>query len=338
VASSAGKTVLVLTQQLDAHADLVIAELNRRGVPVMRFDTADFPQRATLVTRNAHGLWQGTLVSGKRTLALEQIASILYRRPTPFEPDPTFSAVSRQFASSEARMALGGVLRSVDCLWVNHPERIVSADYKPWQLQVASECGLQVPASLITNSPAAAREFFAYCQGQMVYKTLSGGLVMSESGEALSIYTSQVTHNDLCTEGERVRFTACLFQELLPKKVELRITIVGTQVFPAELSYRDPEAVALDWRTAYEHLQYRVYDLPEPLSRACLAFVKRLGLSFAALDLVVTPDGRYVLLEANSTGQWAWIERATGLPICEALVDLLTGETMEREDVYAPAR
>jgi ATP-grasp ribosomal peptide maturase len=338
MAFSPHKTVLVLTQQLDAHADLVIAELNRRGVPVVRFDTADFPQRATLVARNAYGAWQGTLLSGRRTLALEQVASILYRRPTPFELDPTFSALSRQFASSEARMALGGLLRSLDCLWVNHPEKIVSAEYKPWQLQVARECGLQVPASLVTNSPVAAREFFEHCQGQMVYKTLSGGMVMAESGEALSIYTSQVTHDDLQTEGERVRFTACLFQELVPKKVELRITIVGTQIFPAELSYRDPEAAALDWRTAYQHLQYRVYDLPESLSRACLAFVRRLGLSFAALDLVVTPDGRYVLLEANSTGQWAWIERATGLPICEALVDLLTGETLERERVYAPSR
>lgn len=204
---------------------------------------------------------------------------------------------------------------------------MVSADYKPWQLQVASECGLQVPATLITNSPLAAREFFERCQGQMVYKTLSGGLVMAESGEALSIYTSQVTHEDLQSEGERVRLTACLFQELVPKQVELRITIVGTQVFAAELSYRTPEDAALDWRTAYQHLQYRVYDLPEALSRACLAFVRRLGLAFAALDLVVTPDGRYVLLEANSTGQWAWIERATGLPICAALVDMLTGES-----------
>jgi len=121
-----------------------------------------------------------------------------------------------------------------------------------------------------------------------------------------------------------VRLTACLFQELVPEKVELRITIVGTQVFSAELSYRNPEDAALDWRTAYQHLQYRVYDLPESLAR------------LSGLDLVVTPDGRYVLLEANPTGQWAWIERATGLSICEALVDLLTGEILESERVYAP--
>jgi hypothetical protein len=40
--------------------------------------------------------------------------------------------------------------------------------------------------------------------------------------------------------------------------------------------------------------------------------------------MVLTPDGRYVFLELNPNGQWAWIERETGMPLCEALVDLLT--------------
>lgn len=329
------KTVLVLTQQLDAHADLVIAELNQREVPVMRFDTADFPQRATLVARNTRGSWEGTLETSDRSLELGQIASILYRRPTPFELDPSLSPSGQQFASAEARMAIGGLLRSAKCAWINHPEKIVSADYKPWQLQIASDCGLEVPTSLITNEPTAVFEFFEHCQGQLIYKTLSGGLIMSESGEAVSIYTNRVTLDDLRMESERVRATACLFQELVPKKVELRITIVGTRVFCAELSYRDPAAAALDWRTAYHNIHYRVYDLPEAISRKCLTFVHRLGLSFAALDLIVTPDDRYVLLEANACGQWGWIQNATGLPICEALVDLLVGESSERERMYA---
>jgi glutathione synthase/RimK-type ligase-like ATP-grasp enzyme len=147
-----------------------------------------------------------------------------------------------------------------------------------------------------------------------------------------------VTLDDLRMESERVRETACLFQELVPKKVELRITIVGTQVFAAEISYRDPDAAVLDWRTAYHNLQYRVYDLPEHISRKCLAFVQRLGLLFAAIDMIVTPDERYVFLEANACGQWSWIQQATGLPICEALVDLLGGELTERNVLYATTR
>src|SRR6266487_2593611 len=328
-------TVLVLTQQLDFHADLVIAELNRRSVPVVRFDTADFPLRATLIARSQAGSWDGAIEAENRSIAFDQIASIWYRRPTPFELDPTLSSSGQQFASAEARMALGGLLRSVDCLWVNHPEKMVSADYKPFQLKVAGDCGLQIPTSLITNDPGAVLDFFECCKGEMIYKTLSGGMIVAESGEVVSVYTSRVTRDDLLDVGSRVRYTACLFQELVPKKLELRITVVGDHVFPAAISYMHPERAAVDWRTTYQDLQYGIYELPQEIHYQCLALVRKLGLSFAAIDMIVTPDDRYVFLEANPNGQWQWIERATGFPICETLVDLLVSGKTGSQEVFA---
>src|SRR5215472_4223308 len=317
-------TVLVLTQQLDFHADIVIAELNKRSIPVVRFDTADFPLRSTLIAYSQTGSWDGAIVTEHRTIAFDQIGSIWYRRPTPFELDPMLSPSGQQFASAEARMALGGLLRSVDCLWVNHPEKMVSADYKPYQLKVAGECGLEIPASLITNDPEAVLEFYERCKGEMIYKTLSGGMIVAESGEVVSVYTSRVTLDDLRDEGSRVSYTACLFQELVPKEVELRITVVGEHVFSAEISYTHPERATIDWRTAYQDLQYGIHELPSEIRNKCLALVRKLGLSFAAIDMIVTSDdNRYVFLEANPNGQWQWIERATGFPSCETLVDLL---------------
>jgi ATP-grasp ribosomal peptide maturase len=329
------KTVLVLTQELDFHADMVIAELNRRNVPVVRFDTANFPQRATLIAHSQSGSWNGAIVTGNRTIAFDQIGSIWYRRPTPFELDPTLSPSGQQFASAEARMALGGLLRSVDCLWVNHPEKMVSADYKPYQLKVAGECGLEIPASLITNDPEAVLDFFERCKGEMIYKTLSGGMIIAESGEVVSVYTSRVTLDDLRDEGSRVHYTACFFQELVPKKMELRITVVGEHVFPAEISYMHPERAAVDWRTAYQDLQYGIHELPHEIRHKCLKLVRKLGLSFAAIDMIVTSDDQYVFLEANPNGQWQWIERATGFPICETLVDLLVAGKTGSQEVLA---
>src|SRR5713101_3163909 len=96
-------TVLVLTQQLDFHADLVIAELNRRFVPVVRFDTADFPLRATLIARSQAGSWDGAIEAPNRSIDFDQIASIWYRRPTPFELDPTLSPSGQQ-RSEEPRL------------------------------------------------------------------------------------------------------------------------------------------------------------------------------------------------------------------------------------------
>lgn len=315
-------TVLVLTQELDSHADLVIRELHRRNVRVVRFNTADFPRRATLIARHAQSSWEGMLMLDQHTLSLQDVTSIWYRRPTPFETDPALSPAAQQFAQAEARMAMGGVLRSLPCRWINHPEKMVTADYKPYQLELARACGLETPDTLLTNQAEAARQFLTRHPEGIIYKTLSGALVFSESGEPLSIYTSQVSFTDLEREAS-ISQTACLFQEEVPKQLELRITIIGEQVFAAEIFSQHSEHARVDFRRAYAELRYGVHALPRGIQESCLALTRALGLSFAAIDMVLTPDQRYVFLELNSSGQWAWIGRATGLPLCETLVDLL---------------
>jgi hypothetical protein len=50
------------------------------------------------------------------------------------------------------------------------------------------------------------------------------------------------------------------------------------------------------------------------------------GLVYGTIDLIVTPDNRYVFLELNSAGEYSWIEELTGLPISEAIADYLLGE------------
>jgi ATP-grasp ribosomal peptide maturase len=317
------KVVLVLTQQTDFHADMVIDELNRRKVNLIRFDTSDFPLRSTLIAQNRTGTWDGTLEFQNRLIHFDQIASIWYRRPTPFEFDPTLTPSGHQFASAEARMAIGGILRSIDCFWVNHPEKMVTADYKPLQLKLASSCGLEIPPSLITNDPDAVVRFFEDCKGEVIYKTLSGGMTLSETGNASSIYTSRVTVDDL-REIQRVRHTACLFQGNVPKRVELRITIIGAQVFTAEIYSQHSEKTATDWRASYQDLSYGRHQLPAEIRDKCLAITQQLGLAYAAIDMILTPDDKYVFLEINPNGQWGWIEHATGLPLCGTLVDLLT--------------
>ena len=42
--------------------------------------------------------------------------------------------------------------------------------------------------------------------------------------------------------------------------------------------------------------------------------------------MILTPDGRYVFIEINPSGQYLWIEEETGLPISAAICDfLMTG-------------
>ena len=66
-----------------------------------------------------------------------------------------------------------------------------------------------------------------------------------------------------------------------------------------------------------------------------MVLVRRLGLAYGAIDLVLTPDGRYVFLEINPNGQYLWIEQLTGLPISEAIAEwLMHREPAEHAQVH----
>jgi glutathione synthase/RimK-type ligase-like ATP-grasp enzyme len=117
-----------------------------------------------------------------------------------------------------------------------------------------------------------------------------------------------------------------IFQQYVPKRVELRVTVVGRRVFAAEIDSQASRSTRHDWRHYDDpNVQYRIHTLPPEMARACVRLVEALGLSFGAIDLIQTPEGKYVFLEINPNGQWGWIEDLTGLPISDAIADWLAG-------------
>ena len=85
----------------------------------------------------------------------------------------------------------------------------------------------------------------------------------------------------------------------------------------------------VDWRR-YDlgHTPHRAIQLPPSIEGKLVALCRGLGLSYGAIDLIVTPEGEHVFLELNPAGQWHWIEQLTGLPISDAIADeLVAGAT-----------
>ena len=46
-------------------------------------------------------------------------------------------------------------------------------------------------------------------------------------------------------------------------------------------------------------------------------------LNYGAFDLILTPNGRYIFLEINPVGEFYWLEKHAGLPISQAIADIL---------------
>ena len=317
-------TVLVLTEPSDKSADLVVRELERRDVQVFRADTGDFPLSLSVSAR-FDGSWHGEIRSPDGSVDLRDIRSVYVRRPTAFTFPEAMTDAEQRFAAREARRAVGGLLMSLPwCSWVNDPSKAADAEYKPLQLATATACGLHVPRTVITNVPGDGAKQGAFLGGSVVYKTLSGASV--PDGQRVSlIYTTPITVPDM--SDLRVALTAHQFQERVPKVRDVRATVVGKQVFAANILVDDETAgELLDWRADYKALRYEPVSLPASVESSLLTMTERLGLSFAAADFVVTAEGKHYFVDLNPSGQWGWIEDATSLPIAEAIAALLTGE------------
>ncbi len=306
----------------------MLLALRERGADVLRFNTEDLPTKAGLTYGLRAGKVEGRLQVGGRSVELGEVRSVWYRRPAEPEPSAEIEDTDeRLFAAEESEEALMGMWRLLDCTWVSHPDALSAASYKPAQLRVASEIGLEIPRTLITSDPAEAKKFVEDLGGAAIIKPLRYGVVRETSEYEDVVFTNPVRESDLQGGMESVALCPCFFQEYAAKDVEVRVTVVGREAFAAEIhSQATPEA-RHDWRRApAAEVPHLPHDLPPAVADRCVRLVGCLGLNFGAIDLIRTPDGQYVFLEINPNGQWLWVELLTGLPITDALVRLLAGE------------
>ncbi|MFH9953569.1 ATP-grasp ribosomal peptide maturase [Streptomyces roseolus] len=309
--------VLVVTMIDDPTADLVTSELHDRGVLVVRLDSGDFPATLSFAaTLTPHGI-AGTLTTPTRTADLAKVRSLYYRRPSGFAFTHLDERDAR-FATTQARYGLGGVLASLPgCLYVNHPHRIGDAEFKPSGLAAAVRCGFHVPRTLVTSDPDATRSFIE-THGPVIYKPLSTPLYRRD-GVSCTVEVAEVTADQV---DERVAGTAHLFQSRVDKVADVRVTVIGRKVFSVRI-----DSDLLDWRTDYGRLTYTVVEAPPGITGALHRYLDHFGLVFGAFDFAVDRTGAWWFLECNPSGQWAWMEPETGLPMVAAMADLLERRT-----------
>jgi glutathione synthase/RimK-type ligase-like ATP-grasp enzyme len=227
------------------------------------------------------------------------------------------------------------------CYWVSFPLNIDRARYKTSQLQMASSLGLQVPRTLVSNDPDCVRPFYEACDRQMIYKTLGNsspgilraGISLAERrqykqeypNERLfrAVHTTPIHEQDLALL-DTLRLVPGFCQEYMPKRVELRVTVIGDEIFTAELHSQVHEQTRYDWRNNEVKIPTFEHQLPVEIAEKCMALTKAYGLNFSASDLILTPDGRYVFLEMNANGQFLWVQqRVPTLRMKEALAACL---------------
>ncbi|MFI7060323.1 MvdC/MvdD family ATP grasp protein [Kribbella sp. NPDC050124] len=255
--------ILVLTHDDDPTADVVLSMLNVRGTPFVRCDPGNFPMamRMTACLGTGAGSWRGSMTGAFRGIDLGSVRAVYYRRPSEFRvPDGT-AKHDRDFVTAQARHGLSGVLAGLaEVTWLNHPGAMADARMKPYQLAVAARCGLRAPETLVTNDPFAVREFAIQVGGRIITKSLATMITVDDDLGSGVLYTAEVAEELWSDPG--IAVTAHLFQELVDG-VDVRMTVVGDQVFATEIHPTNPDG-PIDIRAHHEDVSYVPVSVPSP--------------------------------------------------------------------------
>lgn len=304
-------TVLVLTNEEDVTADMVVVHLNASGVPVVRLDPADLTGGVALSGEYVHGAFRGHLSAAGRLVSISGLRSVWMRRPG---TAAVRAATPSAWLTEEAEQALYGMLRGCPARWMNHPDAARRARYKPWQLRLAQRCGLPVPATLITTFPQAAREF-ADRYPDLVVKPVSG---THPQDPPRAVPTSRV---DPDTDFAAVAFGPTLLQRRVAKRADIRLTAVGDRLLAA----RKPADAdgEVDVRFAASAAPWCPVEVAPRVAEAVHAYLREAELAYGAFDFVEDADGTWWFLECNQSGQFGFVEVDTGQPIARSIAEWL---------------
>ena len=315
------RVLILLNRDEDTHVRDLVVELDKLGHPWILFDPGDFPARVQFTASLSNNEKQSSILINGTRLFLEDITSFWYRRPTPIVSKEDLPALEKTFIEREANAGLWGWLRGVNAFWVNHIDAIRAAGHKPQQLQLAQSLGLAIPQTLITNNANDFKTFYEACHGNVIYKLMGYPWYMDSTGLPATAYTTRVPRKML-EQSHRVTATAHLFQEFVEKRCDLRAILIGDDIFTTEI-YGLSEETYVDFRVDYSKLRYAPHQLPDHIREALLAINRAYHLVYSAIDLIYTPDGRYIFLELNAVGQFGWLEGRTGIPLYHTLAKLL---------------
>jgi hypothetical protein len=303
--------ILVCGGLADKVTELVCSRLEYCGYPYRLLDLGCYPDGFQVKWH-----WRGSGPSGyiggpDWKLDLDELTGVYvrYLGPEGRVPPPNIAPGDVPAIYSEYDSGLMVLLEDLNCAVVNRVGGGMSNNSKVYQALLVRQCGLLTPPTLVTNDPDEAHRFYEACQGEVIYKSLSGirSIVRRLEGEQLARLPL-------------LRHGPAQFQAFIPG-VNVRVHTVGDQVFATRV-----RSDVVDYRYAGREggdVEMEPTSLPPPIEASCLRLARQLDLLMTGIDLKLTPDGDYYCFEVNPSPGFLFYEKYSGQPISMALADLL---------------
>jgi glutathione synthase/RimK-type ligase-like ATP-grasp enzyme len=330
------KKILIITHSKDNECVEVVSKKIKEfnGSPI-RFNVDEYPLKYSISSCYENNEWKVYLDYQGVRVSIHDIESVWYRRSHNLGSGLT-DVLEKEFLSSaygEIRTTLFGMLESLNCFQISKFSQYRRLDSKEEQMKIASYLGLNVPETCITNNPQEAKRFVKERPNGVISKMQSSFAVMKDGVENV-VFTNLVKEEDL-NDIDSLQYCPMQFQEKLEKKLELRVTIVGDEVFAFAVDSQKSETAKLDWRKDGNALleDWFPYELPVDVKEKLLQMMDIYQINYGAIDIIVTPNDEYYFLEINSAGEFFWLDRLIDGAISEQMAKVLLGISNRR---YVP--
>jgi glutathione synthase/RimK-type ligase-like ATP-grasp enzyme len=308
--------IVIFSEHHDVHAlavqSCLVRQLNKDAVIL---NVADYPTRWNIdLYVGAHDEYK--IKTQETTISSAEVEGVWRRR---IQPHAIHEAVSdpevRHFCFSEAYSFFAGLIGNVTNV-INTENSDLLASRKAYQLKAAKDIGLRIPDTLISSDPEEVKKFYECHHGNVIFKELtSTNFQFSE--------TRLLEEHHLEFLGSAV-FAPTIYQERINPRLHLRITIVDDELFCASIESEQEYAVS-DWRLDPNPV-IRAVETPPELGASLLELMRRLGIRYGAVDMVIGRDGECYFLEVNPGGQFLFVEIQTDQPISLALANAVSSK------------
>jgi len=236
--------------------------------------------------------------------SLSKVRSVWWRRPFGLVRSPRWP--SRTAATNPTLGFLYGIVTCIGTvgLQINDLNSQFAADRKMWQLNVAKSVGFDVPKTLITDQYDEGI-LFAQCVESCVVKGHSSLIDIDGTQFLQDVQPSLEGHQ----EGPLI------FQEFVRADREHRLIHCGGFIAGGTFEIADFEVSDV---RAIPNLRPLRACVPLEIEQRMVAYCRRMNLHYAAFDIREN-NGRYTFLEANTCGEWLYVDACNDYRITETL-------------------
>ncbi|MBG6133455.1 ATP-GRASP peptide maturase of grasp-with-spasm system [Aquimarina sp. EL_43] len=175
-------------------------------------------------------------------------------------------------------------------------------------LRLAKKIGLEIPDSLLTNSKKELLSFVEKHK-EIIAKPLYEGISFQEKDCVIDFLTEKVNPEQL-QELPSIFFPS-FFQGYVEKDIELRVFYLEGKFYTMAMFSQLDLQTKTDFRNYNDERPNRrvPYLLPKEIEEKIIKFMTELKLNTGSIDLIKTPDKKYVFLEVNPTGQFGFTSK-----------------------------